>query len=110
MKRKALWTTLPGAKRPKPSSRAADEKRYRERVKEWLIENPACFAFWRDVNCDPHATQVHHKHGRVGNLLLKESLWVPVCARGHAWIHSNIASARALDLYAPKGQWNRPPA
>ena len=58
-----------------------------------------------------NGSQVHHKHGRgwSGNLTLVESLWIPVCAECHMWIHRHPSAARKLGLYAPEGEWNEMP-
>lgn len=105
-RKKAIWTQL--VKR-KPDAKAARQRAYRKRAVEWIEDHWVCRAWFNGVRCDVRATQVHHKHGRLGALLMDESLWVPVCAKGHDWIHRNIEEARKLGLYAPKGQWNRKP-
>ena len=53
-----------------------------------------------------HSTEVHHRGGKIGEKLLDESLWLPVCRWCHNWIRDNTAKARALGLIAPEGQWN----
>lgn len=35
------------------------------------------------------ATEVHHKAGRIGRLLLYVAYWLPVCYDCHTWIHAN---------------------
>lgn len=45
-----------------------------------------------------HATEVHHKHGRIGAWLNATAWWVPVCREAHNWIHSHPKEARELGL------------
>ncbi len=93
--------------RPKPirrrtPKRAAEEARYRRRVKEWLKDKIVC----RGHNCIYWPTQCHHSHGRRGRLLLYEPFWIPVCEFCGAWIHENPKQARELGLLCPQGCWN----
>lgn len=61
--------------------RAAEERRYNERVRVWL-RGKRCAVFPEKM-----ATQCHHKKGRDGRLLLYEPYWLPVSAAGHKKIH-----------------------
>lgn len=101
-------------------SKAADKRKYRERVKVWLTEpanvvckacRPIMLAMIMHECGSELATQCHHKHGRGwnGELLLYEPLWIPVCCDCHDWIHRNKTRAREINLLAPKGQWNEKP-
>lgn len=69
--------------KPTTDKRAALKKIYLERRKTWL----------RGLHCavypEKQATQVHHIKGRLGNLLIDESNWLPVCAAGHEYIHEH---------------------
>lgn len=105
-------------KERKPIARRSPERRkadriYNARVKAWLAEPEQ---MWSAVELALNgklvrATQCHHRNGRGwrGELLMEESLWIPVSAEGHAWIDANRESARRLGLLAPLGQWNRKP-
>jgi hypothetical protein len=122
-RKKALWTTLPGAKVDEPKERkrmnkirpepAALKRRYNARVKVWLTEPEyqwcaCCIA--RGERPIRRATNNHHKNGRGwrGELTMVESLWIPCCSECHpSWIDSHRDEARALGLLAPKGQWNK---
>ncbi len=124
-RRRANWTTVKGVKIAERPSwyTPAVRRRYRARVKVWLKSNRVCVACAENYLFRPHpegvamviaparATQCHHKHGRGwrGELLMVESLWLPICDTCQTWIHANIEFARALGLYAPKGQWNKLP-
>ena len=94
--------------------RAADLAAYRVRRKTWLKEHPVCeacpklFGLAAVVDKGPHASEaVHHKRGRRGKLLLDERHWLAVCDHSHDFIHHNIAIARAADLIAQPGQWEK---
>lgn len=39
---------------------------------------------------------IHHKHGRVGNLLIDIRYWMAVCREGHDWIHHNPRNAMRM--------------
>jgi len=52
------------------------------------------------------ATEVHHKFGRAGRLLLWTPGWIPVSKNGHRWIHDNPQVARDLGYFGPVGTWN----
>ncbi len=121
----ALWTQVDGATltrsnpkliarakprkpvRPRSKAMEAKMKIYRARVSVWIVGkecqlwgfdgnngNPICNPAWHP------ATECHHKKGRGPNLM-DESTWLPVCARGHGFIHNNPAKARELGLILP---------
>lgn len=98
------------------NARGLLRRAYNARVKVWLAEQgnhlcKCCLA--RRLNFVRAATQCHHKFGRGwrGELIMVESLWIPVCSVCHpAWIHGNPNAARALGMLAPAGEWNRRPA
>jgi hypothetical protein len=94
----------PKAKKPRKlirrrnPKRASEEKKYRERVKVWLLGKEC-------RKCHNPATQTHHAHGRRGRLLLWEPGWRPLCAECHDWAHKNPADGLRYDLFA-QGTWN----
>jgi hypothetical protein len=101
---------LPGAKKRggRPDRPAKQRRRqYRKRAKEWLKEHPVCAAWSAGIQCSPDATQIHHKRGRLGGLLLDERHWLGVCAQGHDAIHRHPDAARLLGLLCEKGKWNK---
>jgi hypothetical protein len=109
-KPRALWVQIrDGNKPPKPRKRlkprsAAYEKRmrvYRKEVKVFLKENPKC-SVWQVMA----STQVHHKFGRRGRLLLWKPGWKAVSDYGQTWCHHNIDEARERGLIGPEGTWN----
>jgi hypothetical protein len=97
--------------RPRTSKRAAEEARYRLRVKVWLLLK-GCEAHSKIYKgmAEEHkfipATECHHRFGRRGGLLKFEPFWMAVCSSCHAWIHGTPAKARELGLLAPVGQFN----
>ena len=52
-------------------------------------------------------TEVHHKRGRLGALLLDQRHWLGVSRLGHRFIHSNPQIARQYGWLCDKGEWNR---
>jgi hypothetical protein len=75
----------------KRSKKMADQmKVYNQRRRKFLIANPVCA-----VTGEP-STEIHHKAGRIGRLLLEESLWLAVSRRGHTWIEEHPKEAKEL--------------
>lgn len=122
--KRALWTkAFPSqvkARRPaaakRPSRRAVETAIYRKEVKKWIAGKECqCNGAYHYVdravipcNVVPHpATECHHRFGRVGNLLLDQNGWLPVCHKAHLWIHRNIEIARKLFMIAQRGDWGR---
>lgn len=71
--------------------RLAEEAQYSKDRREFLDrpENMFCAVFpWK------RATQVHHKMGRIGPLLLDQRYWLAVSDEGHKKIEANPAWAR----------------
>ena len=90
--------------RTRPVNRVQSE--YAEARQQWLSENSTCAC------CPSPAADVHHSRGRLGDLLMDERYWVPVCRVCHDWIHSNMDAARDLvwegrPLLCARGDWNR---
>jgi hypothetical protein len=124
MNRKAPWTTAfpeqvkrtpklsKPTKRRKPvrqvsKRRATAMVEYRREVVLYLIAqrkiNWRCPVFPHQV-----ATEIHHKRGRVGNLLLDKRHWLAVSRDGHNWIHAHPTEARMRGWLCAPGDWNRP--
>jgi hypothetical protein len=56
----------------------------------------------------PHlCSEVHHRRGRAGKLLLDTRFWVALCDKSHRFVHDNPAEARAIGLI--EGPWNHQP-
>jgi hypothetical protein len=58
-------------------SRKEENKQYRLKAKQFLKRNPKCKI------CKAPATTVHHKAGRIGELLLDEKKWIALCLLCH---------------------------
>lgn len=121
-----VFSEPPGAAMRRAKKEATEEKRRRDRERRrretdykvvrraFLKERPTCEACVNLVSLAAHAdlrphpaTEVHHKRGRLGTLLLDTRFWIPCCQNAHDWIHRNITAARAVDLIAQPGQWNK---
>ena len=63
--------------------RISDGKKYVELRKQFLKENPKCAVTGKK------ATQVHHMAGRIGDLFLDKTFWLPVCHEAHRQIEEN---------------------
>ncbi len=90
------------------SDKRRKERRAYIKAKNLFLEaNPFCA--WGLAQVPPQmipSSQVHHKFGRIGRLLLWEPGWLAVSQQGSVWIHSNIMYARALGLICEVGCWN----
>jgi hypothetical protein len=127
--KKALWLQLHQSRPPETSERlthelthykrsrfvpsrtperAAQERLYYDRVKEWLRlpENRWCRVYLLLLEQRVPATQCHHFQGRRGMLLLYEPFWIPVSWEGHRWIDDHRQQARDLGLLCPLGKYN----
>ena len=89
--------------------RAKEEREYLRESRPWLAERPLCESRLEPHNlggpCILATSEVHHKAGRVGFLLLYKPLWLAVCAGCHRWITDNgkAAQARGLRVILPPG-------
>lgn len=99
--------------RRRTTKRAAEERKYRARVKVWIKEPEntlckACPVLWKPPMPQPQpSTQCHHTHGRRGRLLLYEPFWLPVCEDCHNVIHKvSPEAAREAGVLCEIGQWN----
>jgi hypothetical protein len=112
--KKAIWTTLKGGLKPAGSPREKKQRRirpvskaqakrlaeYRKVRAEYLKDNPFC------ESCGWPATDVHHKKGRVGSLLLDKRYFIGLCRGCHRRVDSERKMAYALDLLLH--DWNNP--
>jgi hypothetical protein len=46
--------------------------------------------------CTKQTHDVHHKAGRIGDMLLKEEYWLAVCRSCHDWIETHPIESREL--------------
>lgn len=76
--------------------KASQNGKYYRKRKKWLPENMECKA--KLVGCTGITTEVHHMQGRLGDLLLDISKWLPVCHNCHQFITENSLEAIQLGL------------
>ena len=82
--------------RARSKKRASQEAKYAKERLKFLDKNDLCQA--RLLGCSYHATDIHHKEGREGELLLLQSKWLAVCRECHETIEMNPNMAKELDL------------
>lgn len=87
-------------KRESPK-RAKENRQYTEQRKAFLVAHPFCQI--RTTHCTHHATDIHHRAGRLGAMLLDESQWLSTCRNCHQWTHQHSNAARELGFIAPRG-------
>jgi hypothetical protein len=63
-------------------------KEYRKRAKAFVKKNPKCKVCGFPSEC------VHHKSGRLGENLMNEKTWLPVCLSCHKMIEENPTEAK----------------
>jgi len=74
--------------------RASEERQYSLLRIDFLIKNHMCQAHLS--GCTGTATDVHHKQGRIGKLLLDILKWLAVCRHCHDWIETHPKEAQEL--------------
>ena len=78
--------------RSRSIKRAKQEREYAKIRKAYLFCHPTC-----EVNgCTADAVEIHHKRGKIGNLLTDERFFLPVCRHHHNYIHDNPSIAMRL--------------
>lgn len=75
--------------------RARENRSYRLSRRVFLAEHPRCEF---PSGCVQPATEVHHRKGRVGALLLDQSHWSALCRDHHAWVTEHPAEAVAMGI------------
>jgi hypothetical protein len=103
---KSCWSCQPGKDNkskptqrkpiaPRSSKRSQEEKRYAAKRVMFMMEHQLC-----QVNisglCTQRSTDVHHKAGRVADLLVDETEWIAVCRACHDFIHTHPKDAREM--------------
>ncbi len=88
---------------PKPEPRKKKEKKYISKagnkmtdlykeykvIRLWYLEyNPKC------ERCGTKGSQIHHKRGRVGKLLIDREYFMTVCFQCHRYIEDNPVKAK----------------
>ena len=90
---------------PHSQKRSKEERLYQAKRIIFPQEHPMCEAHLPGI-CKEYSTDVHHKEGRVGELLLDETKWLSVCRPCHDWIETHPAEAqeRGFSLKRNHGQ------
>lgn len=97
---------LSGTMTPKPvtktrianrsKKRAKQEREYAEQRSFFLLKWGYCQA--KLPGCRGEATDIHHPEGRMGDALLDQNNWLPVCRPCHTWIEEHPKEAKELGL------------
>lgn len=94
-------------KRIKPKSDSLRARALRELYEEVkadvLKKNPKCLL------CPKKSSDVHHRMGRAGTLLIDDRFLSAVCSRCHNSIHAFPRTAKENGWMAGPGEWNTPP-
>jgi len=76
--------------RPRSVKRLKQERQYAKLRKVYLHCHPTCEV----KGCEAPSTELHHRRGRVGDLLTDESNFLAVCRPHHNYIESHPAEAK----------------
>jgi len=68
-------------------------KAYKKARKEYLLDHADCEARIPSV-CLGNASQIHHKSGRIGDLLINKLYFLAVCSECHNYIEIRPAFAK----------------
>lgn len=79
----------------------ADKRKVENRVyltlrKIYLESHPFCKAQLQ--GCTLQSTEIHHRAGKIGELLTDIRNFVPICRNCHSWTEQHPAEAKALKL------------
>lgn len=84
-----------GPLRPVSKKRAAQNRTYSALRRDFLAAWPRCQF---PNGCDRPATDVHHKRGRVGDLLLDVTHWAALCRPHHRHVTEQPAESFASGI------------
>lgn len=76
--------------RARSKKRARQEREYVKLRKIYLFTHPVCEV----AGCGCESTEIHHKKGRVGDLLTDERFFLAVCRAHHVYIELHPALAK----------------
>ena len=79
------------------SKRSREELEYSKKRIIFLNEHPMCEAHIAGV-CTGTSSEIHHKAGRIGKLLLDIRYWLSTCRSCHQFIEMNPKAAREMGL------------
>ena len=75
--------------------RARQEREYAKLRVAYLEARPVCQA--RLLVCTRQATEIHHKAGRIGELLTNTEHFLPICSSCHHYLHDRMSAAEARE-------------
>ena len=96
---KGKTSIKPTAKKPlspRSSKQQKLEALYSILRTKYLQHHPYCEAHL--PGCQINASDIHHKKGRTGDLMLDDTEFLAVCRLCHTWIETNHADAKLLGL------------
>jgi len=73
---------------------SANLRQYKKVRESYLEDNPNCQA--KLSGCSYAATEIHHKKGRIGNLLQDDTYFLSVCRNCHQWIEEHPKESKEL--------------
>lgn len=80
---------------PRSHKRSQEEKLYAGKRVLFMLSHTLCEANMTGL-CTQRSTDVHHKAGRIGSLLLDEAQWMAVCRTCHMWIETHPIEATEM--------------
>jgi hypothetical protein len=94
---KSCWSRKnPKTITKKSEKQVVAEKSYSLIRKAFLIKHTKCQAGL--PGCSISSTEVHHKKGRIGSLLIDTNFFLAVCRNCHDYIENNPSEAKELGL------------
>lgn len=83
-------------------SMAAASTKYAARLRAYRVTRRTFLAARQrcefPAGCTMPATEVHHRKGRIGPLLLDETHWSALCHDHHAWVTEHPAESVAMGI------------
>lgn len=87
----------PKAIKARSDRRAKQEREYLNKTRpEFLAANPSCMARIKCLGLP--AVEIHHKEGRIEDLLNDKSKMIALCVECHRWAEANPNAAKALNI------------
>ena len=105
---KSKKSTKPTSKKPlspRSSKQQKLEALYSILRTKYLQHHPYCEAHL--PGCQINASDIHHKKGRTGDLMLDDTEFLAVCRTCHGWIETHPEEAKVLDLSKSRESWDK---
>jgi len=94
--KKSIKPTAKKPLSPRSSKQQKLEALYSILRTKYLQHHPYCEAHL--PGCQINASDIHHKKGRTGDLMLDDTEFLAVCRTCHGWIETHPEEAKVLDL------------